>query len=147
MPKMKWKCWQKIYLFLRRPPVPNPSKRPVLCVYGFPLSLATMFGENVRCSPHGQGIKCKKTKFTHTVESTVCDESRKKKVDDTEGRGTSYTVDSTVCVNIGKSGGLGWTWSPGRIPPPTDHSKWWRHHFPERASKRASKLPIGVGLN
>ena len=47
--------------------------------------------------------------FTHTVESTVCDESPKKKVDDTQGRGTSHTVDSTVYVNIEKSGGLGWT--------------------------------------
>ena len=62
--------------------------------------------------------KCEKCMFTHTVESTVCDESPKKKVDDTQGRRTSYTVDSTVCVNIEKLGGLGWTWSPGRIPPP-----------------------------
>jgi len=61
--------------------------------------------------------------FTHTVESTVCDESPKKKVDDTRGRGTSHMVDSTVCVNIEKSGGLGWTWPPAGYPlPPTTPS-------------------------
>jgi len=62
----------------------------------------------------------KKCMFTHTVESTVCDESPKKKVDDTRGRGTSHTVDSTVYVNIEKSGGLGWTWPADGYPlPPT----------------------------